>query len=75
MHTDERTIYDATRKRRVRIFQESIGFYSFVEEAYSESDLENSWLPIKSRRSKPICDSIDTALREARQRVSWLSGA
>jgi hypothetical protein len=75
MHTLERTIYDKSGTRRVRIFQESIGFYSFVEETFSPDQMENCWLPIASRRSKPICDSIDTALREAKQRIAWLADA
>jgi hypothetical protein len=73
MDADEQTIYDDSKKRRVRIFREVGGSYSFIEEVFSDEPSENCWLPLTSRRSKPICDSFETALGEAKGRVVWLA--
>ena len=73
MPEDERIIYDKTNKRRVRIYQRTDGAYSFVEEKFSDEPLEQCWLPQTWRRSIPICDSFEIALREAKGRVDWLA--
>ena len=73
MADDERIIYDKTNKRRVRIFQRDDGAYSFVEEKFSDEPLEQCWIPQTWRRSLPICDSFEIALREAKGRVDWLA--
>jgi hypothetical protein len=69
---DVRIIYDETKKRRVRLFQDADGSYGFVEEFFSDDPLEFSWLPQTAGRSRSICDSLETALREAKGRIDWL---
>jgi hypothetical protein len=66
-------IYDETGKRRVTIFQRDDGAWSFLEEKFSDYELEQCWLPQTRRRSIPICDSFEIALREAKGRVDWLA--
>ena len=73
MPEDNRIIYDRTGKRRVRVFRHADGSFRFIEEAFSDDELELFWLPLTSRRSQPICDSFETALREAQGRVPWLA--
>ena len=64
------TIYDASRKRRVVIFQQDNGSFGFDAEHFSDEPLEMAWLKsgFDSR-----CDTAERALVEARGRVSWLS--
>ncbi|MEX0611074.1 MAG: hypothetical protein WD738_16210 [Pirellulales bacterium] len=69
---DERIIYDETKKWRVRIFQAPNGSYGFVEEVFSDDPFELCWLPITAGRSHPVCDTVETALREAHGRIDWL---
>jgi hypothetical protein len=66
------TIYDASRKRRVHIFQRADGTFGFSEEQYLDDPREMCWTPI-GRGSEARVDSADAALREARSRVAWLS--
>jgi hypothetical protein len=70
---EEHVIYDAARKRRVIIRGSSGGTYTFVEEYFSDEPLEMSWIPLTYRRSIPICESFEIAMREARGRVEWLA--
>jgi hypothetical protein len=64
------TIYDASRKRRVIIFQRDDGSFGFDEERFSDEPLEMAWLPY-DRDCR--CDSVERALSEARGRVPWLA--
>ena len=73
MWTEERVIYDLDNKRRVLILRSANGSYSFVEECFSEDPYEQCWIPVTKGRSIPICDSIDTVLREAKGRIDWFS--
>ncbi len=63
-------IYDDNRKRRIVIFRRDDGHWSFVEEYFSEREFEMCWIPV--RGSISICDTRETALREARISVDWL---
>ena len=72
---EERVIYDAERKRRVRVFGSPDGSYSFIEEKFSDEPLEMCWIPQTYRRSQPICSSFEIAMREARGRIEWLAAA
>lgn len=75
MPIDEHIIYDRDKKRRVVVVQTADGSYGFVEEFFSTEPEEQCWIPVTKGRSIPICDSIETALREARGRVDWLTDA
>jgi len=65
---------DRSGHRRVVIFDLGDGTFTFIEEKYSDLPEERCWLPRVDRRSRPICDSIETAIREAIGRVTWLTG-
>lgn len=65
-----RTIYDDARKRRVVIYQNENGQFSFAVEYFSEDEYEMCWLPI-SRNISFFC-SLEVALREVYSRVEWL---
>ena len=67
-----RVIYDTTGKWRVVISQRDDGTFTFVEERFSDEPHEQCWLPQTFRRSMPICNSEETALREAAGRIDWL---
>jgi len=67
------TLYDKQRTRRVRIIRRADGTFSFLEEHWSSDSLEQVWIPQTSKRSLPLCDSAETALREAQGRISWLA--
>jgi hypothetical protein len=73
MTEQERVIYDRTGKRRVQIFRSDDGFFSFLEEKFSDQEFEQCWLPLTWRRSQPVCDTFETALREAKGRIEWLA--
>lgn len=65
-----KTTYSIDQSKRVSFIQGSNGHFSFEEEYFSEEPREKCWLPI----SHPpcICDSLDTAIREAKNRICWL---
>ena len=63
-------IYDAERVRRVLIFQRDDGKWSFAEAHFSAHPLEMRW--VSQAHGVSICDTRETALREARSRVDWL---
>jgi hypothetical protein len=61
-------------QRRVLIFGRD-GHFSFAEEELvSDCYGEPCWVPVAhGRTSRPICDTEETAEREARARVHWLA--
>jgi hypothetical protein len=63
------TLYDRTGKRRVRIVALESGSFTFEEEYFSDEPRERCWL--SAARHLSLCDSIETARREARGRVAW----
>jgi hypothetical protein len=75
MPSGEHLIYNRNKNRRVVFFQAANGSYSFVEEFFSIEPEEQCWIPVTKGRSIPICDSRETALREAWGRVDWLTDA
>lgn len=66
-----RTLYSPDGRERVHIVRRSNGSFGFEEEYFSDHPSEMCWC---SRTQLPlcICDSAETALREARSRVLWL---
>jgi hypothetical protein len=66
-----KTISHPDGKRRVLIERLDNGSFTFTEEKYWDDPLEHSWLP--AGRSNSLCDSAETAEREARGRITWLS--
>jgi hypothetical protein len=65
------TIYSPDGDERVHIMRRANGSYGFEEEYFSAHPAEMCWCP---RRQMPlcICDSAETAFREAQARVDWL---
>lgn len=80
---DLHVFVSADGARRVHIFRDSNGRYGFSEEILREEELPYSstpdgepetttyWLPCDDD-SKAVCDSEETALREAAGRIPWL---
>ncbi len=66
-----REIYSQDRKRRVCIVQRENGSFGFEEEYFSDDPFEMSWCRY-GQYPLAICDSEETALREAMGRVKWL---
>lgn len=58
-------------KRRVLIVERGPGLYGFEVEHFSDDPFEMCWIPF-GRYSYSLCDSIETAEREAFGRVEWL---
>lgn len=71
MRETMRTITAPDGSRRILIERHASGFDSFEEQYFSDDPLEMCWCPL-SPSSFAMCDSAETAEREARQRVSWL---
>ena len=65
----QKVIYDAQRTRRVIIYAHSNGTFGFMEERWSDYPLEQTWLPGRSLTS--CCDSVESAVREAKERIEW----
>lgn len=70
-------IYSKDRKRRVIIFQRSIGSFGektfgFEEQYFSDEPLEQCWCPL-SQVPLSFCETEQIAVREARARVVWLA--
>ena len=61
-------------RRRVTIFRRTDGTFGFFAEEYVEDPCGEGWLPAIDRidESEAVCDSEQTAEREARSRVKWL---
>jgi hypothetical protein len=66
------TIYDAARKRRVIIFRQPNGTYGYREEKFFTNALAeiDGWAVIL--RGNSSYDTIETALREVPDNVTWL---
>jgi len=56
--------------RRVDIIQRWDGTFGFKESLFSAE--EQAWFPLTYRRSTPILDSAETAIKEAKDRIDWL---
>jgi hypothetical protein len=65
-----RTIEDRGGGRRVVIYRRADGLYGFTEERWSDEPYEQCWFPYDSGA---LCDSEETALREAYGRFAWLA--
>lgn len=59
--------------KRVDIIQRDDSAFTFEEWYFSDDPLEMAWFPISEGRSMALCDSFDTALREAYGRIKWLA--
>ena len=66
------TLVDASEKRRVLIVRRDNGAYGFEEEHWSDEPLELCWIR-HGQYPFSICDSEETALREAHGRIAWLA--
>ncbi len=65
-------LYSKDGKHRVLIVQRDNGSFGFEEEYFSEDEWSRQWCRY-SQNPFSICDSADTALREAKGRVQWLN--
>jgi hypothetical protein len=63
-------IHSDDRKRRVIFYKRLADSFSFVEEIWFENEYGEGWAFGKWPDS--ICDSLETALREARAQLDWL---
>ena len=63
------TLYDATRERRIEIFQRSNGTFGFAYD-YWHSDHDPHWC-MRSPGSECYADTFDRALAEALARFPW----
>lgn len=64
------TIYSADLLKRVLIYRLDQDSFSFCEEIWSDEPLEQCW--IIGRWPRSVCDSPDTAVKEAKGRLEWL---
>lgn len=60
------------RTRRVIVFQRTDGTFGFEAQHWSNDEKEQCWLPA-GKYSAARTESAESALREALQRVDWLS--
>ncbi|HLY72824.1 MAG TPA: hypothetical protein VKU80_01795 [Planctomycetota bacterium] len=65
-------IYSPERNARVQVFHRDNGTFGFEEERFQKE--EQCWIPF-GRYSESIIDSLESAIREATGRVSWLADA
>lgn len=65
-------IYSPRRNSKIEIFRRENGTYGFAELRFAGE--EKCWIPF-GRYSEAVVDSVETAIREARGRVSWLDAA
>jgi hypothetical protein len=67
-----RTIFSLDGARRLRIVRSDDGLYSFTQEERCEArDGSSAWTPVWPM-DHSICDTADTAEREARSSIDWL---
>lgn len=70
-------IYSEDERRRVVIVRHPSGLFGFDEEEKCSEEGGEHWHPLPASSVAPsfaICDTPDTAEREARARISWLAG-
>ena len=70
MNTVQKTFVKSDGTRKVEIFQRENGTFGFEEFEFGMK--ENSWYPV-GRYSFAVIDTLETAIREAQARVSWLT--
>jgi hypothetical protein len=63
-------LYHDEQTRKVVIFQREDGNYGFEEFRFGVK--EQAWFPV-GRYSEAFVESSESALREARARITWLS--
>ena len=67
-----REMYNEDRTRRVLIVKRKNGSFGYEEEYFSQDPMERCWCRY-GQRPFSICDSVETALKEAEGRIEWLS--
>ena len=65
-----KTFLKADETRKVEVFQRADNTFGFEELAFGQE--ENAWFPA-GKYSIAIIDSLEGAIKEAKQRVAWLS--
>jgi hypothetical protein len=66
-----REIYSQDRMQRVLIVERENGAFGFEEEYFGQGPMEMCWCRY-GQSPFSICDSPETALKEARGRIAWL---
>lgn len=67
-----RTLWSTDRKSRVIVFRRTDGTFGFLEERYSDDELEKCWIPYFGE-TESFCATEDIAMREATSRIAWLA--
>jgi hypothetical protein len=68
-----RTIVDPSGKRRLHIIARADGHFGYAEERFAidPDERHGVWLPVQGAPVS-ICDSLETAERQARASIVWL---
>jgi hypothetical protein len=67
-----KTFLSLDGQRRVEIVRRHDGFFSFEEDQWTSEFGNSYWVPATHHGVVSICDSAETAEREARARIDWL---
>jgi hypothetical protein len=70
MSVIHKTFWNVEGNRKVEVFQRDDKTFGFEEWRFSVD--ENAWIPF-GKYSVAIIDTLESAMREAEQRVQWLS--
>ena len=71
MREIKQTFVKSDGARKVEIFRRADGTFGFEELKFGQE--EGAWFPV-GKYSIAIIDSLETAVKEAKGRVSWLAG-
>ena len=66
----KKTFLNSDGKGKVEVFQRADGTFGFEELKFGQE--EQAWLPV-GKYSIAIIDSLESAIKEAKGRVAWLS--
>lgn len=72
MTTTLKTLLNNDGTKKIEIFRRDNGTFGFQELVFLTQ--ERAWTPF-NQRANPICDSLERAESEARERVDWLIAA
>jgi len=72
LNTVVRILSEDSGLRRVLIVRRENDTFGFEEEHWSDEPLEQCWIQ-RGHYSISICDSEEAAIREAHNRISWLT--
>jgi hypothetical protein len=70
MRDIKKTLVNADGTRKVEVFQRDDNTFGFEELKFGQE--EQAWFPV-GKYSFAIIDSLESAIKEAKERVAWLS--